>query len=76
MKFDGQVGCMTRMNGLNFGEDPDADLAYQWDTKHKVFSQAEVRATLSAVLVSPSPMQRKRGLCNRLSVCLCPGHDI
>ena len=26
MKFGGQVECVTRMNRLDFGEDPDPDL--------------------------------------------------
>ena len=40
MKFDGHVGCVTRMNRLDFVEDRDRDrdLAYQWDTKCKLFS--------------------------------------
>ena len=49
-KLDGH-GCMTRTNRFDFGEDPDPDLAYQWDTKCKLFSLAEVCALPSAVLV-------------------------
>ena len=37
--------CVTRTNG------PDADLAYQWDTKRKLLSLAEVCTLLSFVLV-------------------------
>ena len=43
---------MTRPSRLNFGEDPDPDLAHQWDTKRKLFNLAEVRAPPSAVLVT------------------------
>ena len=47
----GKVGSATRMNWFDFGEDPDPDLAYQWDTKVKLFSLAEVCTLPSAVLV-------------------------
>ena len=32
MKFGGQVGCVTRMNWLDFGEDPDPDLTSRFFT--------------------------------------------
>ena len=40
---------MTRTSRLDFVLDPDAFLAYQWDTKRKLFSLAEVCAPPSAV---------------------------
>ena len=45
------VGCVTKTSRLDFGKDPDLDPAYQWDTKHKLFSLAEVGALQNAVLV-------------------------
>ena len=42
---------MTRTSRFDFGSGPDADLAYQWDTKNKLFSLAEVFALPSAILV-------------------------
>ena len=51
MKFGGQVECVTITSRLDFGSGPDADLAYQWDTKHKLFSLVEVCALPCANLV-------------------------
>ena len=42
---------MRRTNRLEFGEGPDQDPAYQWDTKCKLFSLVEVCALPSVVLV-------------------------
>ena len=36
MKLGGQIGCMTRKNWLDFGEDLVADPAYQWDNKKQI----------------------------------------
>jgi len=41
------------MSRLDFAAGPNPDLAYPWDTKHKLFSLAEVCAVASAVLVFP-----------------------
>ena len=40
---------MTRTSQFDFGLGPDADPAYQCDTKRKLFSAAEVCALTSAV---------------------------
>jgi len=42
---------VTRTSRLDFGSGPDADLAYQWDVKYKLFSLMEVCALLSTVLI-------------------------
>ena len=44
------IGCVKNTNRLDFDEYPDPDPAYQWDTKRKLFSLAEVSALPSAVL--------------------------
>ena len=43
---------MTRTIRLGFGEGPDPDPAYQWDTKRKVFSLAEVCTPPSVIVVT------------------------
>ena len=43
---------MTRTSRFDFGSGPDPDPAYQWDTKRKLFSLAEVCALPSDVLVT------------------------
>ena len=43
---------MTRTSRFDFGSGPDADPAYKFDTKCKLFSLAEVCALPSAVLIS------------------------
>jgi len=45
------VGYVTSTNRLDFVSALDADPAYQWDTKHKLFNLVEVCALLSTVLV-------------------------
>ena len=40
---------MRRTSRFDFALGLDADLAYQWDTKRKLFSLAEVYALLNAV---------------------------
>ena len=42
---------VTRTSRFDFGEGPDADSVFQWDTKRKLCSLVEVCAILSAVLV-------------------------
>ena len=42
---------VTRTSGLDLGSGLDADPAYQWDTKHKLFNLVEVCALPSAVIV-------------------------
>ena len=42
---------MTRTSRFDFALRKDPDPAYQWDTKHKLFSLAEVCALPSGVLV-------------------------
>ena len=42
---------VTRTSRLDFGSGLDADQTYQWETKHKLFSLAEVCALPSAILV-------------------------
>ena len=37
-----KVGEVTRTSRFDFGSGPDPDLAYQWNTKGKLFSLAEV----------------------------------
>ena len=44
MKFDGQVGCVTRTNCLDFGEDPDVDQEFNKNLKSD-FSTLRGRAT-------------------------------
>ena len=51
-KLGGWVGLVMRTSWLDFGSGPDGDPAYQWDTKHKLFSLAEVCALPSALLVA------------------------
>ena len=55
--------CDTRTNGFYFGYDWDADPAYQWDIKCKLFSLAEVCARPSAV-----PVDAWNGLLGKLVV--------
>ena len=43
---------MTRTSSFDFGSGLDEDPAYQWNTKCKPFSRAEVRALTSAILVT------------------------
>ena len=43
-KLGGWVWKVTRTSRFEFGSSPDADPAYQWDTKCKLFSLAEVCA--------------------------------
>ena len=42
---------MTTTSRLDFGSGLDVDPAYQWDTKHKLFSLAKECAPTSALLV-------------------------
>ena len=44
MKFVGQVGCVTRTNCLDFGEDPDVDQEFNKNLKSD-FSTLSGRAT-------------------------------
>ena len=53
----GWVGSEIRISWLEFVVRPDADLAYQWDTKRKLFSLAEVCTPPSTVLVSACDVQ-------------------
>ena len=50
-KLGGWVGSVTRTIRIDFGSDPDLDPAYQWDTKCKLFSLAEVCALSNEVPV-------------------------
>ena len=43
--------CVTRTSRFDFGYGQNADLAYLWDTKHKLFHLAEVCALDSVVPV-------------------------
>ena len=64
---------MTRTSQLDFGSGPDADPAYQWDTKHKLFSLAEVGGLPSAVLfpkVKVWTNQPFSSLADRQTYCL------
>ena len=38
-KPGGRIGSVTRTSRLDFGSSPEADLAYQWATKRKLFSR-------------------------------------
>ena len=42
---------MTRTSSFDFGSRPNPDPAYQWDTKRKLFSLADVCAPPYAVIV-------------------------
>jgi len=42
---------VTRTRRFDFGSGPDGDPAYQWDSKRKLLSLAEVCALPSAVLI-------------------------
>uniref|UniRef100_A0A8C4QT39 Cyclin C n=1 Tax=Eptatretus burgeri TaxID=7764 RepID=A0A8C4QT39_EPTBU len=44
-KLGGQVGCVRRTNSIDFGEELNAHLAYQWDTKCKLQSRGGMRST-------------------------------
>ena len=50
-KLGGQVGCETRTRRFHFGSGLDANSAYRWETKCKLFSLTEVYALPRAVLV-------------------------
>ena len=49
-KLCGQVGWVIRTSQYDFCSGPDADPAYQWDTKCKLFSLVEVCALPGAIL--------------------------
>ena len=42
-KLGGRVGYVTRTSRLDFGSGPEANPAYGWDAKRKLFSLAEAR---------------------------------
>ena len=50
-KLGGHVVEVTGTSQLDSSSDLDPDLAYQWDTKRKLFSLMEVCALSRAVLV-------------------------
>ena len=52
-KVDGCVGKVTTTSQFDSGSGPNPNPAYQWDTKRKLFSLAEV-CTLPSETLSPS----------------------
>ena len=68
---------MTRTSRFDFGSDQDTDPTFQWETKRKLFSVAEVCAPPSAVLVNNpvfivffSPLMGSPVWCCHLNVCM------
>ena len=65
-KLGGWVGYVARTSRLDFGLDTDPDPVYQWDTKRKLFTLAQVCARPSAVIISHE-IQYKDGFFSRLT---------